>query len=196
MRKVVEKSRGPNPVHLPGPSLKIQMLGKLVKLQILTWKFIYKKACLSGFHTHQSGYELSLELLRYCSSKIAISRVTWKKGGHAKRIDPLGNFLKIGLLQRSRHKDFPARNWDLDSKVLAPNQSAVTVDSNSAGTFQKFSPAWRLVRHNSCSEKLKIPKGLWTPWGNFKNRALMLCLSIKRPILRSELERGILIFRP
>ena len=35
------------------------------------------------------------------------------------------------------------------------------MDSNSAGTFQKFSPAVRPVRHNSCSEKLKIPQGVY-----------------------------------
>ena len=33
------------------------------------------KALLFGFHTHQSACELSLGLLSYCSSKIAISRV-------------------------------------------------------------------------------------------------------------------------
>ena len=73
LRKVVAKFRVRNPVHLP--SLKIQMLGKILKLQNFTWKFVYKKACLSVFHTHQSACELSFGLLSYCSSKIAISRV-------------------------------------------------------------------------------------------------------------------------
>ena len=38
----------------------------------------------------------------------------------------------------------------------------MTVDSKSAGTFQKFSPALRLVRHNSCLGEIKFsPSGLW-----------------------------------
>jgi len=41
----------------------------------------------------------------------------------------------------------------------------LTVDSNSAGTFQKFSPAVRPLRHNSCSEKLKIPQGVMNSRG-------------------------------
>ena len=41
---------------------------------ILTWEFVHEKDLLSGFHTHQSACELSLGLLRYCSSKITISR--------------------------------------------------------------------------------------------------------------------------
>jgi len=35
---------------------------------------VHEKDLLSGFHTHQSACELSLGLLRYCSSKITISR--------------------------------------------------------------------------------------------------------------------------
>ena len=54
------------------------MLGKILKLRILTYKFVYDKACLSGFYTHKFACKLSLRLLSYCSSKIAISRV---KGG-------------------------------------------------------------------------------------------------------------------
>ena len=37
--------------------------------------FVYGKACLSCFHTHKSACKLSLVLLSYRSSKIAISRV-------------------------------------------------------------------------------------------------------------------------
>jgi hypothetical protein len=36
---------------------------------------VYAKALLFGFHIHQSACELSLGLLSYCSSNIAISRV-------------------------------------------------------------------------------------------------------------------------
>ena len=58
--------------HLP--SLKIQMLGKILKLRILTYKFVYDKACPSGFHTHKSACKLSLGLLSHCSSKITGKR--------------------------------------------------------------------------------------------------------------------------
>jgi len=51
------------------------MLGKNMKLRNVTYNFVYDEACFSGFHTHKSARKLSLELLRYCSSKIAISRV-------------------------------------------------------------------------------------------------------------------------
>ena len=39
--------------------------------------------------------------------------------------------------------------------------TAVTADSTSAGTFQKFSPAWRHIKRNSCLEKLDFPQGVY-----------------------------------
>ena len=56
-------------------NLKIQMFGKTPQARVLTLEFVHGKDLLSGFHTHQSACELSLGLLRYCSSKITISRV-------------------------------------------------------------------------------------------------------------------------
>ena len=73
---VAEKSGGKvHPQPAPSPSLsqiKIQMLGKILQLQILTYKFVYKKACLSGFHTHQSACELLLGL-SHCSSNLNLN---------------------------------------------------------------------------------------------------------------------------
>jgi hypothetical protein len=45
--------------------LKIQMLGKILKLRILTKKIVYRKAYLSGFHISKSARKLSLGFLRY-----------------------------------------------------------------------------------------------------------------------------------
>ena len=69
---------------------------------------------------------------------------------------------------------------------MDPNQSAVTVDSNSAGTFQKFSPAWRPFRHNSCLGEIKIfPKrSIRIPESRswMLHRALFPGLPRKRPV--------------
>ena len=61
------------------------MLGKILKLRVLTLNFVYDEVCLFGFHTHKSACELSLWLLSYCSSKIA-------RPFHGKRVTLNGHY--------------------------------------------------------------------------------------------------------
>ena len=114
LRKVVAKFRVRNPVHLP--SLKIQMLGKILKLQIFTWKFVHKKACPSVFHTHQSACELSLWSLSYRSSKINTGRQDWGLGSGFDR-DPLD----LDRPGRQLHQqDYARQGWAAERQGGGP----------------------------------------------------------------------------